>query len=240
LSSTILREAATAQPWRIAPLFAPRLDDTPRETSFREIAPPDPAEILAAARVQAEELLSAARAQSEALLERARDEARQLHEAAYHEGNEEGRAAGREEFVQQSRQAGDLCAGLHAAYERFCLNQAPALAALAADAASTLLGEELSLNPERILSIVRRALDQVTSSSEVTVRLNPEDASLLRGHPALQDPVFSPNVHVMSDETIEPGGCRLESEQGEVDATVGARAELLRECLDDALCGIPA
>lgn len=233
MSSTILREA-TAQPWRITPLFAPRLDDAPLESAFRESAPPDPAEVLAAARAQAEELVAAAKAQAEVVLERARDEARQLHEAAYREGNDEGRAAGRSEFVQQQRQAGDLCTGLRSAYEQFCLDQAPALASLAADAAAVMLGEELSLNPERILSIVRRALDQVTSSTEVTVRLNPQDASLLRGHPALNDPIFSSGVQVVSDDAIEPGGCRLESDQGEVDATVGARTDLLRECLDDA------
>ena len=234
MSSIILREAA-AQPWRISPLLTPRLDDAPLE-----VALPDPAEILAAARAQAEELVAAARAQAEVLLDRARDEARQLHEAAYREGNDEGRAAGRAEFVQQQRQAGDLCAGLRSAYEQFCFDQAPALAALAADAAAVMLGEELSLNPERVLSIVRRALDQVTTNSEVIVRLNPQDASLLRGHPALNDPIFSSGVQVVSDDTIEPGGCRLESEQGEVDATVGARTDLLRECLDDAFAGTAA
>lgn len=238
MSSTILREAS-AQPWRITPLFAPRLDDTPREGLHREVAP-DPAEILAAARAQAEEVLAAARAQAEALLERAQDEARQLHAAAYQEGNEEGRAAGRAEFVQQQRQAGDLCIGLRAAHQQFCLDQAPALAALAAEAAAVMLGEELSLNPERVLSIVRRALDQVTTNTEVTVRLNPQDASLLRGHPALNDPIFSSGVQLVADDAIEPGGCRLESEQGEVDATVGARVDLLRECLDDAFAGSAA
>lgn len=134
-------------------------------------------------------------------------------------GLEEGRA-----------QAALECAGLHAelrrlieelspAFERFCLQQAPSLTQLCITAVEKILHEQLSLEPERVVAIVRAAIAHVPHSQRLTVQVHPEDLPLLQ-EAILTEGHLSHEVTLEGDPQLQRGGCRVESRQGVVDASL--------------------
>jgi flagellar assembly protein FliH len=171
--------------------------------------------------------------EAERIVERARAEADQIRVAALRAGYAEGQARGLDEWADQRRHLGELVTQIGIAYEKFCERQVPGLAALAAAAAEKLLHEQLSLEPERVLTIVTLALEQVQASTRMTVHLNPDDLPLVSAHRSRQAARQTPPVHLQPDPAVERGGCWIDSDQGEVDATVAGKVARLKTALSD-------
>jgi flagellar assembly protein FliH len=168
---------------------------------------------------EAETLLHDARLQAAELVQAARQEAEDLRIAARRQGEQEGQ----EEWEKERSRLGELVAGLGAAYQRFCQDQVPVLADLATLAAEKLLGEQIACEPERVLAIVRTAMEEVVGATQVTLRLNPDDVELVQSQFSTASPGHAPAVQILPDPAVQRGGCWIESEQGKVDATVASR-----------------
>ena len=88
--------------------------------------------------------------------------------------------------------------------------------------ARQLVGEALAVRREFILPVVSAALRQLPQSTQrVEIRLNPAEASLVRS--LLESDPLGPRCEVVDDTSIAPGGCRLETEQCDLDVTVPSR-----------------
>lgn len=87
---------------------------------------------------------------------------------------------------------------------------------------------------ERALIVVRSALDAVRQQKQVTVRLHPRDAEMVRtrlealmaGYPAMD------YIDVVDQEDIARGTCRLETEIGTVQTGIDAQIAALRESFE--------
>jgi flagellar assembly protein FliH len=88
--------------------------------------------------------------------------------------------------------------------------------------ARQMVGEALAVRPELVLPVVSAALKQLPQMSQsVQLLLNPADLELVRAFLAAEPtPV---GCALLADATIAPGGCRIVTEQCEVDATVQTR-----------------
>lgn len=262
MSSAILRATRDVRPWEIAPFRESEIVlELPGE---RETAPSDPEAALAAANIRATEITQLARREADTLRARAQAEAEQLQRAAYEEGVAAGRAAAQEEWETRCRDAAALIDAVGAAYGSFCQAQAGALATLALAAAEKLLREQLTLEPERVVTIVEEALASTLANATVSVHLHPDDLEIVAAHraawpqdgrrPTLDVARASPDsdaaeetpegerrasaagrpvIRLVADGTVERGGCWLENEQGEVDATVGGRVSRLARAMED-------
>jgi flagellar biosynthesis/type III secretory pathway protein FliH len=178
LSRAILRAPGDARPWEITPFH-----DAERDLAAEiESGPPHPEAMLAAAIARAAEISQHARREAEALRERAQAEAEQLRSAAQEEGFAAGQARAQEEWDALCGHGAALIDQLGTAYQSFCEAQVPALAFLAVAAAERLLLEQLTLEPERVVTIVNDALAAALATATVTVHLHPEDAKLVAAH----------------------------------------------------------
>jgi flagellar biosynthesis/type III secretory pathway protein FliH len=101
------------------------------------------------------------------------------------------------------------------------------LAKLALAAARRIVGDELTLAPERILDIVREALDRARRARRIVVRVHPDDAATLR---ALADGALP--YAIEEDPAIARGGLVLETELGEVDARIETKLAALEKALE--------
>lgn len=110
-----------------------------------------------------------------------------------------------------------LLAELPQAWERFCMTQAPAMTEVCIAAAERILHEQLTLEPERILTIVRAAITHVPQAQGLTVVVHPSDLPLLQGHVLTNN--TTGEVQLTADPQMWRGGCRVESRQGVVDAS---------------------
>lgn len=176
--------------------------------------------------------------QAELLLQQARAQADQLREQAFREGFENGQARAREEIAAQRQQLRQLADQIGEAYRRFCEEQVSDLAQLAVDVAEKLLRGQLAAEPERVVSLIREALDHVAGSTRIVVHVNPDDLPLVHAHPEL---CLAPSPGeetqrclFVADPAVERGGCRIESDLGEVDATLSGSLSRLKAVMENA------
>ncbi len=151
-----------------------------------------------------------------------------------------GRAAAEAEAAEQIAALEAELAGLRAereaagalaeGVERFrveALRQAASdLATLALAMAGRVVGESLALDHEVLLGVINRSLERLPGEDLVSVRVRPEDLSLLEGR-------LRPRraIRLVADPDLE-GGCILEADFGRVDASLEAAMDGLSEVVD--------
>lgn len=96
---------------------------------------------------------------------------------------------------------------------------------------------EIHLNPEIVLKTVERALQAAVQSDSHHIRVNPGDLEIVRENKPLFLAAVSglKNITFEADPAIAPGGCRVESELGEVDATIDGQLEEIHRTLQAAV-----
>lgn len=93
---------------------------------------------------------------------------------------------------------------------------------LACDIARQVVRQELSVNPNALLPVVREAVGMlVTEGRPATVRLNPVDMDAMAE--PLREEVNAPGVQWMADAAVPAGGCLVESAGTVVDGSLDKR-----------------
>lgn len=159
----------------------------------------------------------------------------------YDQGIEEGRAAGfkqTENHIQQARlQANDIIAEADKRAVGMILAAEKQIIEIAINVAQKVLKREIDENPMTILPIVKEALSKIHDQDNIVIRVNPADAELVQhAQRDLQNMVGGDkSLSIVSDYTINPGGCMIDTRSGTVDASIDTQFNTLRQALRDAL-----
>jgi len=142
----------------------------------------------------------------------------QSREEGYAAGYQEGRAQAAQE-VQRLRALLDDAGGALGDLDQTVAEE---LLALALEVSRRMLGQALKLHPELVLPVIQEAV-RCLPQFQQTVRLvlHPQDAALVHSYIA-EHPAASSWV-LVEDARLERGGCRVETPNGEVDATLQNR-----------------
>ena len=100
--------------------------------------------------------------------------------------------------------------------------------------AERLLGEQLSLTPERVSELARQALSEAAGARRATITANPLDAAQLRNGLCLDDTLLD-QLQIEEDPQLENGQLRIETELGVVEADVSGQLERLADQLKKLL-----
>jgi flagellar assembly protein FliH len=161
-----------------------------------------------------------------------REGCRAGREEGFAEGYADGVAAGRADASARVEElAGSLGAALaerRARWDDEVDRVAGAVMAMALEVAAAVLDREVASLDDPGLDAVQRALRALpaaTDTSGAVLHLHPEDADAFGGHPAL------PDVRVVPDPDVEPGACRLQVGDTDVDAGIASALCRAREVL---------
>lgn len=97
--------------------------------------------------------------------------------------------------------------------------------------AKRVVRKELSISPECVCSVVDSLLDEATEHSTLTVYLNPLDIEFMEKRADLVLDAGSKRFSIKPDESLERGGCRIESEIQLLDASIDSQFEAMEEYL---------
>lgn len=163
--------------------------------------------------------------------QRLAEEARRAFEAGRERGRQEGRAveqeaqaasleAGRE---RQVRQTAELVEKFVQERDRYLQKVEHEVVELALAIAARILRREAQMDPLLLTGAVRVALGQLSSSTEVRLKVPPLELDLWEEAIALM-PKLALKPTVVAGEGMRLGDCRVEAELGSVD--LGIRAQL--------------
>lgn len=170
--------------------------------------------------LKAQNLLDDARAEAEAIRKRAEDAYQERKKQGYEDGVLEGQMQQAEKMLETGMQAVEYLEGL----ERQIVE-------VVTTAVRKIVGE--LDDRERIVRVVRTALEQVRGRQRVVVRVCPEEEPQVREAlaPMLAKTSAASGLELVADQRMKPGDCMLESEMGVVDAGLDVQLRAIENAL---------
>ncbi len=171
----------------------------------------------------------------QSILTQIRAEAEAARELGRQTGLQEGRAAGRAEAQQalaaEVATVRSVAGKLSEALITGITAMEDVAIAIAFEAICKVLGEA-AVTPEGVRAQVLEAAAQVKNKERLVVRLHAADLAALRAAGAIND-LFLPakTVSWVADDSIELGGCVLETDGGVLDARLETQIERMRAAL---------
>ncbi len=101
---------------------------------------------------------------------------------------------------------------------------------LALDIAKRIIGHEAAHQKEAMIGMIRQALGEYRRLKPLRIFLHPTDRARVQGD-LMQRLGLEEPPEVVDDPTIAPGGCRLETPIGSIDATLDTQLAVIREAL---------
>jgi flagellar assembly protein FliH len=147
-------------------------------------------------------------------------------QAGYQEGYRDGLVAlenfKRSVLQSNAAQFGALLQQFDEQLDGLEFDMARALTRVAVSIAQQVVRDELRTQPDRIARVAQEAVEAVLlSARHIVVQVNPQDQALVESGAA--EAIAARGARLVSDASIERGGCRVLSDVGTIDARIGAR-----------------
>lgn len=176
-------------------------------------------------------------------LHEAEREAQEIKSRAFEEGRTEGYQVGYEQGLEDARQIVEQCKTLLTSLGELPGSIMHDYKEWLVDAAFTIakhiIKEELSTKPQTFLVHIGRLVKEMEDNLPITVFLNPEDLSLLSLSTDFDEwaRMQGKTLKLASDDSLERGSCRVESDVALVDAALD---KILKEMKQDVLMELVA
>ena len=157
-----------------------------------------------------------------------------LLQERYQDGFKDGLRMAEDKAHQSARQEAERLgktlsqrvAALHESFEREFLQQEQAIAEslidLALEIAAKVLANQISVNRQAAMPVVRECLALLPKPARSTLlRVNPDDLSWLRG--GLATELKQHQIELLADESVQAGGCQFSNEQFEIQSSLPSR-----------------
>jgi flagellar assembly protein FliH len=162
---------------------------------------------------------------------------REAFAKGYAQGERAGIEAGGKRAEAMLRRVAQTLTDLSGLRETLIQQTERQMVQLALTIAKRIVLREVTLDPELIAAMAHVALQKLGTSSPATIRLNPEDYTVV-AHDG--ERWGGGQVTVVPDPAIARGGCLVESEFGRIDASVDRQfEEMTRALLGDERPGHP-
>ncbi|TFH50441.1 MAG: hypothetical protein E4G89_03405 [Methanothrix sp.] len=98
-----------------------------------------------------------------------------------------------------------------------------------------IIHRSIELTPEVILDTVRTASSHLMGTDDIRLRLHPSDFEYIREIENILDKKLSgkKQIHVIEDTSIDRGGIIIDTEFGEIDATIRSQIDHMKDMLSE-------
>jgi len=155
----------------------------------------------------------------------------QLQEEAFKAGMKEGLKQAEADFGSTLSALNQVCDELNVVRETILKNSKGEMIELILTLAEKIIRRSVTEQDETIIATLEDSIKQAVKSSEFYVYLHPDD--MLTIEEKSQDFISGinglENLVLKTDKTIERGGCRIESDNCTVDATISSQLEILKK-----------
>ena len=175
----------------------------------------------------------------EDIIKKAEEEAKkrvtEIHDSAFKKGFDEGRANGkRKGEIEANRLITGFThtlSSLSKVYEEATKKaETEVVVSLAIMIAEKIIKEEIKENKKIILSNIETAIRRVLSEESITVLVNLADFGLAEEwKERLLKSSAGKRIDIREDPLIEPGGCKVQTGFGIIDATISSQLQKIKE-----------
>jgi flagellar assembly protein FliH len=182
---------------------------------------------------EADLILINARSEAENLLQETNNRISIIEQETYERGYKKGEQDARHtakraqaEFHESTRKVLQQVEEIREKIYRDTENE---LVQLAVDIAEKLVCRQLDINPETVVDIAKAACMQAKDCKQVIIYVEPAQIENIKARQAeIASQLYTTKrLKIIADSNIKSGGCRIETEQGYIDATVATMLKQL-------------
>jgi len=196
-------------------------------------------EILEEAKKESDEILKNALKEKELMMAQTYDDSIEIREKAKKEGFEEGLKNAIESMKEKERELLDEASNYKnevvLKYDDFLKTREKRIVELVLNSVEKILNKEVVEDKELIESLVREGIEKSTFTRSIVIRVCESDYenALFRKSKILTFSKDISSIKFVIDYALNPGGCIIESEIGNVDLGVETKFEKLKEIYRD-------
>jgi flagellar assembly protein FliH len=159
-----------------------------------------------------------------------------LRQRAFSEGVIEGRRQADKDFGNAALTLQSACNQLTNLHETILRNNLDEMHRLVMLIAEKIIRHSINEQSNTILATIEDAIRLAVKSEEFQIRINPQDLEAIQAKKKelIDDISGLDNIVLKTDNSIERGGCILESANCTVDATVDSQLQVIREALESS------
>lgn len=161
-------------------------------------------------------------------------------EAAYARGRREGLDSAEGNLDTAAQALASAAEEISRLRDSLAKNSSQDMLRLVMAVSEQIIRREVTADPKVILTIIETALQSSVRTDQYRIRINPADLENV----TQQKPLFLAsisglkNLSIETDAAISPGGCRIDSDLGDVDATIETQLEAIKQALSEAISDV--
>jgi flagellar assembly protein FliH len=199
----------------------------------------EPAVVVAQLPQEADLILHRARAKADLLISDTTTRINELEREALEKGYASGKQAALQDYQQAveeyRRNSQNLLLQINQLHQKIYEDTEPEIIALALEIAQKLVCRQLEIDPATVVDVARSACMQAKECELVIIYAPPEQLDHLKNRKAeIQAQLYrAQKLEFIADPSITVGGCRIETEQGYIDATVDTMLEQIQAVIKE-------
>ena len=151
--------------------------------------------------------------------------AREAHQRGFEEGKQSAIQAVQQELGALRQNMSNLMQRIPEEIRNGLAQSEPQLVDLSLALARKVIQTESEGSREVIKSVLKAAMEKVRNQTVIAIHLNPSDLE------EIQPQFADGRVELLPDPNIHPGGCRIETDTGELDATIESQWEAVERAM---------
>jgi len=195
--------------------------------------------VLAGARKEAERLIRHAEEEAKRIIGKAKEQEEKILKEAekrgYKKGYEEGIKAAGAEADRIRQKAFEALAEAEKKREEIIRSSEEEVVELCMAIAAKVVHAHVDVHRETVIKLAREALERLAAAKYYTILVNPDDVELVEQYvDELRRSVSSnSHIHILGDAGISYGGCKVETENGIINATLESQLDEIRKVLSE-------
>lgn len=174
-----------------------------------------------------EDILETAKREAEALIAKAEAHSQTIEQAATEKGLQKANQTIAEEVdakaAELRQQLTETIAAVSGLRQEVMAQTENDMVRLALEIARKIIGREVAIDREIAITLARVALGRINNRTAAAVHLSPEDFVYVSNHQ--QKLEFYGALELIEDRSIQPGGCLVRTNAGDIDARIEAQFE---------------
>ena len=165
------------------------------------------------------------------LVSRAQEEAENIKRSAFDEGYRTGLAKAAADIEEFKENIGEFMGAPKEVFEYI----APDILEISVDIAKKIIKKELETDPQILLDIIIDVLKNVSKNeAKVNIRVNPQAVAFLKDSlpTVTYEYGIESKINIISDPSVEYGGCIFQTNNGIVDASIDTQIEIIKKSLE--------
>ena len=165
------------------------------------------------------------------LVSRAQEEAENIKKSAFEEGYRKGLEDAKEDLDEFRKQFSSFMSAKKDVFEYI----APDILEISVDIAKKIIKKEVESDPQVLINTIIDVLKTVSKSEpKINIRVKPQAVQFIKD--TLPNITYQygieAKINIISDPSIEDGGCIFQTNNGIVDASIDTQLEIIKKALE--------